>query len=60
MQSHECKLISKLSMRNCQINSSDKAQPRGALREGIHYTAAAQKVFSKYLHEEHEQLLPFF
>ena len=46
MQSHECVLISELSMGNCQINSSDKAQPSGVLREGIHYTTVAQKVFS--------------
>lgn len=45
MQSHECTLISELSMGNCQINFSDKAQPSSVLRGGIHNTPVAQKVF---------------
>ena len=45
MQSHEYTLISELSMGNCQINFSDKAQPSGVLRGGIHNTPVAQKVF---------------
>ena len=46
MQSHECILVSESSMGNCQINSSDKAQLSGVLREGTHYTPVEQKVFS--------------
>lgn len=45
MQSQEWKLISELSIGSCQIASSDKAQPSGGLREGIHNTPVAQKAF---------------
>lgn len=45
MQSHECTSISELSTGNCQVDFSDKAQPSGALRERIHNTPVAQKVF---------------
>lgn len=45
MQSQEWKTISEFSMGNCQIPSSDKAQPSGDLREGIHSTPVARKAF---------------
>lgn len=45
MQSQEWKPISELSIENCQITSSDKAQPSGDLKERIYNTPVAQKAF---------------
>lgn len=45
MQSQECTLASELPRGNCQIHVSDKAQPSGVLRGGIHNTPVAQKAF---------------
>lgn len=45
MQSQEWKPISEFSIGNCQITSSDKAQPSGGLRERIHNTPVARKTF---------------